>query len=68
MISSAAESNTAKNAVQAVYVLDHDFAFSFKEIYPEGNSRLTDDMLKGIAVIVLFYMGYTVSITTPVTQ
>ena len=48
-------------------VLDHDFAFSYKEIYPEGNKHLSADMLKKKAIVIPYGIyclnnntGYTV--------
>lgn len=48
-------------------VLDHDFAFTYREIYPEGNNNLSEDMLKKKAVVIPYGIyclnnntGYTV--------
>lgn len=48
-------------------VLDHDFAFSYREIYPKGNNDLSESMLKKKAVVIPYGIyclnnntGYTV--------
>jgi hypothetical protein len=48
-------------------VLDHDFAFTYREIYPEGNNNLSEDMFKKKAVVIPYGIyclnnntGYTV--------